>query len=239
MNRVGQVVVREPALLGDPLRREEVPEALARRGLLRKLDDLDGPLPGQALEQQVGQAERHTKTLGERPLMAVRISRSRSAWRSTVTRPVAGRCSSFERSLPEHAAPRRVKENYEGRLKRSRSQWVAPIIALVPSGGSGYAIEDRGSERVLRVQGREHHTYYSERLIRMLIERKGIERAPLYFPFKETRGRHFLERLFAYLAARGSASLAVLEVGCSFGHITEYLNDQPRVAVIDTFDVDR
>ncbi len=109
----------------------------------------------------------------------------------------------------------------------------------MPSGGSGYAIEDRGSERVLRVQGREHHTYYSERLIRMLIERKGIERAPLYFPFKETRGRHFLERLCAYLAARGSSSLAVLEVGCSFGHITEYLNDQPRVAVIDTFDVDR
>src|SRR5712692_7278161 len=68
MNRVGQVVVREPALLGDPLRREEVPEALARCGLLRELYDLDGPLPGQALEQQVGQAERHAKTLGERPL---------------------------------------------------------------------------------------------------------------------------------------------------------------------------
>ena len=116
---------------------------------------------------------------------------------------------------------------------------LRPYNRRVPSDGSGYAIEDRGSERVLRVQGREHHTYYSERLIRMLIERKGIERAPLYFPFKETRGRHFLERLCAYLAARGSSSLAVLEVGCSFGHITEYPNDQPRVAVINTFDVDR
>jgi SAM-dependent methyltransferase len=30
----------------------------------------------------------------------------------------------------------------------------------------------------------------------------------------------------------------VLEVGCSFGHITEYLNDQPLVATIDSFDVD-
>src|SRR5437867_11611384 len=68
MNRVGQVVVREPALLSDPLRREEVPEALARRRLLRELDDLDGPLAGQALEQQVGQAERHPQTLGEHPL---------------------------------------------------------------------------------------------------------------------------------------------------------------------------
>lgn len=99
-------------------------------------------------------------------------------------------------------------------------------------------IENRGSERVLRVEGREHRTYYTERLIRMLIERKGVERAPLYFPFKETRGRYFLERLFTYLAARGAAGLAVLEVGCSFGHITEYLNDQPLVATIDSFDVD-
>ena len=106
------------------------------------------------------------------------------------------------------------------------------------SDGIRYAIEDRGSERVLRFGGREHPTYYTERLIRMLIERKGVERTPLYFPFKETRGRYFLERLFTYLAARGAAGLAVLEVGCSFGHITEYLNDQPLVATIDSFDVD-
>ena len=109
---------------------------------------------------------------------------------------------------------------------------------MVDPGAGRYAIEDLGSERVLRVGGREHRTYYSERLIRMLIERKGVDRTPLYFPFKETRGRHFLERLFAYLAARGGAGLRVLEVGCSFGHITEYLNDQPLVATIDSFDVD-
>jgi len=108
----------------------------------------------------------------------------------------------------------------------------------VDPGGAGYAIEDRGSERILTVGGREHRTYYTERLIRMLIERKGVERTPLYFPFKETRGRYFLERLFAYLGTRGAAGLAVLEVGCSFGHITEYLNDQPLIATIDSFDVD-
>src|SRR5262245_40847824 len=72
----------------------------------------------------------------------------------------------------------------------------------------------------------------------MLIERKGVDRTPLYFPFKETRGRYFLERLFAYQAARGAAGLRVLEVGCSFGHMTEYLNDQPLVSTIDSFDVD-
>jgi SAM-dependent methyltransferase len=104
--------------------------------------------------------------------------------------------------------------------------------------GSEYAIRDLGRERVLRIGRTEHRTYYSARVIRMLIERKGIERAPLYFPFKESRGRHFLQRLFAYLGARGARDLSVLEVGCSSGHITEYLDEEPLVAEIHTFDVD-
>jgi SAM-dependent methyltransferase len=112
-------------------------------------------------------------------------------------------------------------------------------------GEAEYRITDLGRERVLSVHGAEHRTYYSERLVRMLIERKGVARAPLYFPFKETRGRRFLERLFAYLGARGAVGaggargLAVLEVGCSFGHVTEYLDEQPLVREIQTFDVDR
>ncbi len=101
-----------------------------------------------------------------------------------------------------------------------------------------YALRDLGTERILTTRDAEYRTYYSERVVRMLIERKGLERAPLYFPFKETRGRHFLERLFRYLAARGARDLRVLEVGCSFGHVTEYLNDQPLVKEIRTFDVD-
>jgi SAM-dependent methyltransferase len=101
-----------------------------------------------------------------------------------------------------------------------------------------YTVGDLGTERVLTIRGAEYRTYYSERVVRMLIERKGLHRAPLYFPFKETRGRHFLERLFRCLAARGARDLRVLEVGCSFGHITEYLNDQPLVKEIHTFDVD-
>ena len=103
---------------------------------------------------------------------------------------------------------------------------------------AGFAIRDLGDERVLTVGGVEHRTRYSERLIRLLIERKGLDRAPLYFPFKETRGRHFLERLFAYLRARGARDLSVLEVGCSAGHVTEYLDDQDLVGAIWTFDVD-
>ncbi len=103
----------------------------------------------------------------------------------------------------------------------------------------GYSIQDVGRERVLVVGEREYRTHYSERVIRLIIDRKGLERAPLYFAFKEDRGRHFLERLFAYLRTRGASALRVLEVGCSFGHITEYLNDEPLVAEIVTFDVDR
>jgi SAM-dependent methyltransferase len=105
-------------------------------------------------------------------------------------------------------------------------------------GAASYLIRDLGQERVLSVDGTEYRTHYSERVIRMLIARKGIERAPLYFPFKETRGRHFLERLFRYLAARGARDLRVLEVGCSFGHVTEYLAESPLIRAITSFDVD-
>src|SRR5262249_12511297 len=68
VDRVGHVLVGQPALLRDALGSEEVPEALPRRRLLRELDDLDGSLAGQALEQQVGQTERDAQTLGERSL---------------------------------------------------------------------------------------------------------------------------------------------------------------------------
>jgi SAM-dependent methyltransferase len=115
---------------------------------------------------------------------------------------------------------------------------VKPADILLPVTDPEYRLVDLGDRRVLIVEGREHPTHYSERVIRMLIERKGVERAPLYFPFKETRGRHFLSPLFAYLRRRGLGGLSALEVGCSFGHITEYLAEQPEVAELYTFDTD-
>ena len=102
-----------------------------------------------------------------------------------------------------------------------------------------WAVRDLGHERVLVVDGVEHRTHYSERVVRMLVERKGPERAPLYFPFKATRGAHFLGRLVHYLAARGARNLRVLEIGCSFGHVTEYLGEQPLIGSIVALDVDR
>ncbi|MBI2526462.1 MAG: class I SAM-dependent methyltransferase [Candidatus Rokubacteria bacterium] len=101
-----------------------------------------------------------------------------------------------------------------------------------------YRLRDLGDRRVLTVAGHEYSTAYSERVVRMLVERKGARRAALYFPFKESRGRHFLEPLFRYLRGRGARGLSVLEVGCSFGHITEYVAEQPEVARIATFDTD-
>lgn len=101
-----------------------------------------------------------------------------------------------------------------------------------------YRIVDLGDRRVLKVDGREHSTRYSERVIRMLIDRKGARRAPPYFSYKETRGHHFLAPLFRYLRAWSPRPLTVLEVGCSFGHMTEYLAEQPEVAALHAFDTD-
>jgi SAM-dependent methyltransferase len=104
--------------------------------------------------------------------------------------------------------------------------------------GAAYRIADHGDHRVLSVGDREYRTYYSERVLRMLIERKGVDRTPPYLQYKATRGPHFLGPLFRHLRAPGRGRLSVLEVGCSFGHITEYLAEQPEVAEIRTFDTD-
>ena len=101
-----------------------------------------------------------------------------------------------------------------------------------------YRLTDRGDARVLAVGDREYATHYSERVIRMLIARKGLARTPPYLSYKNTRGAHFLGPFFRYVRAQGLGKLRVLEVGCSFGHITEYLCDQPDVDTIYAFDTD-
>jgi SAM-dependent methyltransferase len=105
-------------------------------------------------------------------------------------------------------------------------------------GGDPFSIIDHGDRRVLTVAGTPHETRYSARVLRLLVERKGPRRAVLYLPFKATRGQHFLAPLFRYLRVREVRGLSVLEVGCSFGHMTEYVAEQPDVASIVTFDTD-
>ncbi len=101
-----------------------------------------------------------------------------------------------------------------------------------------FHLADLGDRRVLTVDGRAHETRYSARVVRLLVERKGARRAPLYFPFKEERARLYLDPLLRYLRGRGARDLSVLEVGASFGHMTEYLAEQPEIAEIHCFDTD-
>ena len=101
-----------------------------------------------------------------------------------------------------------------------------------------FHLADLGDRRVLTVDGRAHETRYSARVVRLLVERKGARRAPLYFPFKEERARLFLDPLLRYLRGRGARDLSVLEVGASFGHMTEYLAEQTAIAEIHCFDTD-
>ena len=101
-----------------------------------------------------------------------------------------------------------------------------------------YRLTDRGDTRILAVEDREYATHYSERVIRMLIARKGLARTPPYLSYKSTRGEHFLGPFFRYVRTQGLGKLKVLEVGCSFGHMTEYMCDQPEVDTIHAFDTD-
>jgi SAM-dependent methyltransferase len=101
-----------------------------------------------------------------------------------------------------------------------------------------FHLADLGDRRVLTVDGRAYETRYSARVVRLLVERKGARRAALYFPFKEERARLFLDPLLRYLRGRGARDLSVLEVGASFGHMTEYLAEQPEIAEIHCFDTD-
>src|SRR5437867_8744021 len=84
-----------------------------------------------------------------------------------------------------------------------------------------FVLADLGDRRVLTIGGREYVTRYSARVIRMLIERKGVARTPPYLTYRETRGPHFLGPLFRRLRPRGARALQALEDGCAFAHITE------------------
>jgi SAM-dependent methyltransferase len=99
-------------------------------------------------------------------------------------------------------------------------------------------LEDLGDRRVLTVDGRRYETRYSARVIRLLVERKGARRTPPYLTYRESRAPLFLDPLLRYLRGRGARDLSVLEVGASFGHMTEYLAAQPEIGEIHCFDTD-
>lgn len=102
----------------------------------------------------------------------------------------------------------------------------------------GYQIKDLGDRRVLVFDNHSYETIYSKKVIELIIERKGLERAPQYFSHKEKRS-YLLKPLFNYLSSCGYRGLKVLEVGCSAGQFTELLNEQDFISEIYTFDIDR
>jgi len=78
--------------------------------------------------------------------------------------------------------------------------------------------------------------YYSKKIVDLLIKRKGYKRAQKYLTYKKERSE-FLKPLFKHLN-KTKKNLKVLEIGCSAGHITEWLNEQPCIKEIYTYDID-
>jgi len=103
---------------------------------------------------------------------------------------------------------------------------------------NNYQIKDDGNKRVLVIGDKEYETDYSEEIIKLIIERKGLARTPDYFDYKENR-EYILRPLFEYLNSKNYRNLRVLEVGCSAGHFLEFINNQPAVEEIYSFDIDK
>ena len=89
----------------------------------------------------------------------------------------------------------------------------------------------------INYKGEIFKTIYNEKIIELLVERKGLTRARDYLTFSTTRAKKFLDPLFKRLNKKNN-SLKVLEVGCSSGHISEYIHKQSSVKEIYSFDVD-
>jgi SAM-dependent methyltransferase len=100
-----------------------------------------------------------------------------------------------------------------------------------------FSLEDLGEQRVLTVDGKEHVSHYSERVLRALIEHKGPGRAVEYLSHGEVRGK-LLKPFFDCARRQALHGSRVLEVGSSFGHITELLDAEETIGEIVCCDVD-
>ncbi|MCL4233160.1 MAG: class I SAM-dependent methyltransferase, partial [Deltaproteobacteria bacterium] len=97
-----------------------------------------------------------------------------------------------------------------------------------------YASSDTGG--VVTVNGRDYPTDYSERIVELLVARKGAERMPRYLRYRSERAGK-LEPLFAYLEKLGRP-VSVLEPGCSAGHLSEAILAHGCVVRLVSFDPD-
>lgn len=94
--------------------------------------------------------------------------------------------------------------------------------------GEGGAVVTVGRDR--------YATDYSERVIELLVARKGVERMPRYLRYREERAAK-LNPLFSTIA-RENRSVSVLEPGCSAGHLSEAILAHPFVEHLVSFDPD-
>lgn len=106
----------------------------------------------------------------------------------------------------------------------------------MPQTTGSWVIEDDGCSRVLAIGDRRFKTTYSRNIIELLITRKGPERASQFLVHHAERS-WLLKPLFERLNTE-HRQLRILEVGCSAGHLTEFLNEQPSIGEIYCFDVD-
>jgi 2-polyprenyl-3-methyl-5-hydroxy-6-metoxy-1,4-benzoquinol methylase len=98
-----------------------------------------------------------------------------------------------------------------------------------------YTKQDDGSALV-SAGGKTYRTDYSQRIVDLIVARKGVARMPRYLSYREERSGK-LEPLFQTIANEGR-SVSVLEPGCSAGHLSEAILRQPRVKRLVSFDPD-
>ena len=91
------------------------------------------------------------------------------------------RCAGLAPGRPLLAAGAAPARPHDAR-RRGQAGGALAVAILGAMTESEYRIEDLGDRRVLTVGGQDHSTGYSERVIRMLIERKGASRARALLP---------------------------------------------------------
>jgi SAM-dependent methyltransferase len=102
---------------------------------------------------------------------------------------------------------------------------------------TGWTWSDAGDgAAIVTVGGRTFLTDYSRRIVELIVDRKGVLRMPRYLSYREERSGK-LESLFRGLEKEGR-SVAVLEPGCSSGHLSEAILRYPCVRRLVSFDPD-
>ncbi len=100
-----------------------------------------------------------------------------------------------------------------------------------------WSYDIRDGRAFVTLDGKRYATDYSLKIIELIVRRKGAKRLPLYLGYRETRGPKVTELLNNM--ARENKNIAVLEPGCSAGHISEIMLRHEAVGRVVSFDADK